>query len=123
MVGFEGEAVLERPSGGRSLPAEDRARSSREKQIPSSAPKKSYHFDATFFIQTAGLVYHHRTKCGGYHQPLMGLDIITPRRVSFLRFDDIQHSVLMIYRNKWRMIYKAYALIFLKLCAIIYLKR
>ena len=35
-TGFEGEAVLERPSGGRSLPAEDRARSSRENQIPSS---------------------------------------------------------------------------------------
>ena len=29
----------------------------------------------------------------------------------FLRLDDIQNFVLMIYRNKLRMIYKAYALI------------
>ena len=43
--------------------------SSRERTFPSLAPKKSYHFDTTFFIQTAGLAYHHRTKCGGYHQP------------------------------------------------------
>ena len=40
-----------------------------------TAPKKSYHFDTTFFIQTAGLAYHHRTKCGAYHQPF-GLYII-----------------------------------------------
>ena len=25
-----------------------------------------------FFIQAAGLVYHRRTKCGVYHQPLWG---------------------------------------------------
>ncbi len=31
----------------------------------------------------------------------------------FLRLDDIQCSALMIYRNKLRMIYKAYALIYL----------
>ena len=30
----------------------------------------------------------------------------------YLRLDDIQHFVLMIYRNKLRMIYKACALIF-----------
>jgi hypothetical protein len=28
-------------------------------QVLSPAPKKSYHFDTTFFIQTADLVYHH----------------------------------------------------------------
>ena len=33
-----------------------------------------------FFIQVADLVYHHRTKCGGYHQPF-GLYIITHQRV------------------------------------------
>ena len=32
-------------------------------QVPSPAPKKSYHFDTTFFIQTAGLVYHHALAC------------------------------------------------------------
>ena len=41
-----------------------------------------------------------------YHQPF-GLYIITPRRVSFLRLDDIQCSALMICRNKLRMIYTA----------------
>lgn len=32
----------------------------------------------------------------------------------FLRLDDIQPCDLMIYRNKLRMIYKAYALIYLR---------
>jgi len=36
-----------------------------------------------------------------------------------LRLDDIQCSALMIYRNKLRMIYKAYALICLQKCDII----
>ena len=27
-------------------------------QVPSPAPKKSYHIDTTFFIQVADLVYH-----------------------------------------------------------------
>ncbi len=31
-----------------------------------------------FFIQAAGLAYHHRTKSGAYHQPF-GLDIITAK--------------------------------------------
>ena len=37
-------------------------------QVLSPAPKKSYHFDTTFFIHYGVMVYHHRTKCGGYHQ-------------------------------------------------------
>ena len=51
-----------------------------------------------FFIQAAGLAYHHRTTCGVYHpgrqaalvshQPLWGWIL--------LRLDDIQHFVLMI---------------------------
>ena len=35
-------------------------------QLP--PPKKSYHFDTTFFILYGVMAYHHRTKCGGYHQ-------------------------------------------------------
>jgi len=35
------------------------------------------------------------------------LYLITRQRVSRLRLDDIQHFVLMIYRNKLRMIYNA----------------
>jgi hypothetical protein len=37
----------------------------------------------------------------------------------FLRLDDIQCYALMIYRNKLRIIYKAYALIYLQKCGII----
>ena len=41
----------------------------------------------------------------------LGLYIITRQRVSFLQLDDIRCFASMIYRNKLRMIYKAYALI------------
>jgi len=37
----------------------------------------------------------------------------------YLRLDEIQNFVLMIYRNQLRMIYKAYALIYLQMCGII----
>ena len=55
-------------------------------QVPSPAPKKSYHFDTTFFIQAAGLVYHHALACissalwAVYHHP---------SECIFLRFDEI----------------------------------
>ena len=85
----------------------------RSLQVLSSAPKKSYHFDTTFFIQTAGLVYpfgewratpllHHALACissalwAVYHHS---------SECIFLRFDYIQCFALMIYRNKLRMIY------------------
>ena len=45
---------------------------------------------------------------GAYHQP----------QVVYFRNDDIQNSVLMIYRNKLRMIYKANALILDSACRI-----
>ena len=38
--------------------------------------QKRIQFLQYFFIQSAGLAYHHRTKCGGYDQPY-GLHIIT----------------------------------------------
>ena len=71
-------------------------------QILSLRPKKSYYFDTTFFIQTAGLAYHHASACissalwAVYHHS---------SECIFLRFDDIQCSALMIYRNELRMIY------------------
>ena len=89
-------------------------------QVPFPAPKKSYHFDTTFFIQTAGLAYHHASACissalwAVYHHS---------SECIFLRFDDIQPYGLMIYRNELRMIYKAFALILVRFCAIIFLKR
>ena len=69
------------------------------------------------FIQAAGLAYHHDAV----------VDIISPcGAVShhalaciYLRLDDIQPYGLMIYRNKLRMIYKACALILVRLCDII----
>ena len=66
----------------------------------------------SFFIQAAGLAYHHRAKCGAYHQGRVApLHIITRQRVS--------SCGLMIYRNKLRMIYKACALIYFRKCDII----
>ena len=75
------------------------------------------------FIQAAGLAYHRRTKCGAYHQGRKTALVShhAPACI-FLRLDDIQNCVLMIYRNKLRMIYKAYALIYLRKCDIILLK-
>ena len=70
-----------------------------------------------FFIQAAGLAYHHDEV----------VDIISPfGAVSHhasacipLRLDDIQCFALMICRNKLRIPYKAYALIYLRKCDII----
>ena len=44
----------------------------------SGSPKKSYHFDTTFFIQTAGLAYHHASAC---ISSAFGLYIITRQSV------------------------------------------
>ena len=49
-----------------------------------------------YIISPFGAVSHHAPAC------------------ILLRLDDIQHFVLMIYRNKLRMIYKAFALIYLR---------
>ena len=49
--------------------------------------------------------WHIISPCGaGYHHG-NAVYLITRQRVSYLRLDDIQHFVLMIYRNKLRMIY------------------
>ena len=61
------------------------------------------------FIQAAGLVYHHDAVVY-IISPFGAVSHHAPACIS-LRLDDIQHYVLMIYRNKLRMIYKAYALI------------
>ena len=53
-----------------------------------------------YIISPCGAVSHHASAC-----------------IS-LRLDDIQPYGLMIYRNKLRMIYKAYALIYLRKCDI-----
>ena len=45
------------------------------------------------FIQAAGLAYHHRAKCGAYHQAPLGLYIITRQRASYMRLDDIPQQV------------------------------
>ncbi len=51
---------------------------------------------AVYIISPFGAVYHHASAC------------------ILLRLDDIQCYALVIYRNKLRMIYKAYALIDLR---------
>ena len=50
--------------------------------ILSFRPKKSYHFDTTFFIHYGVMAYHHALAC------------------IKLRNDDIQCSALMIYSSK-----------------------
>ena len=63
---------------------------------------------------------HHRAKCGVYHQGRIApLYLITRQRAYSLRLDDILPCGLMIYRNKLRVIYKVYALIYLQKCDII----
>ena len=122
--------------GRRGAPAKGVGRVTGAKvQILSSPPKNSIAFAMEFFYPSrsrdspkracralgvpVGLVYHHRAKRGVYHQPLWGC-ISSRASVYFLRLDDIQCSALMIYRNKLRMIYKAYALIYWRKCGIIY---
>ena len=60
----------------------------------------------TWHIIAAG-VYHHALAC------------ISSPKVYSLRLDGIQNFVLVIYRNKLRMIYKAIALILMLECGII----
>ena len=69
-------------------------------------PKNSTSFDlSNFFIQAAGLAYHHDAV----------VDIISPfwavshhaLACIYLRLDDIQHIVLMIYKAYALMIYNA----------------
>ena len=91
-------------------------------QIPSSAPKNTAEkdtFSAVFFYPSHRLGISSRRSRGYHqgrraalvsHQPLWGW--------IFQRLDDIQHFVLVIYRNKLRMIYKAYALIYSRMCDI-----
>ena len=55
------------------------------------------------------MAYHHALACISSPQAY-----IINRRLYRFRNDDIQNFVLMIYRNKLRMIYKAYALIYLR---------
>ena len=64
-----------------------------------------------------GLAYHRRTKCGVYHQGRRAALVShhAPACI-FLRLDDIQCSALMIYRNKLRMIYTPYGVIWMRDC-------
>ena len=66
----------------------------------------------SFFIQAAGLAYHCRTKCGAYHQGRQA-DLVSHHASACisLRLDEIQHFVLMIYRNKLRMICNPYGIV------------
>ena len=69
-----------------------------------SKPQAWYIIDArstAYIISPFGAVSHHAPAC------------------IYLRLDDIQIFGLMIYRNKLRMIYKAYTLIYLRSCDII----
>jgi len=62
--------------------------------------QKRINFLQYFFIQVADLVYHHRTKCGGYHLA-SGEYIITHQRVSICGIDDIQGFRLDFSKIVW----------------------
>ena len=51
----------------------------------------------------------------GYHQPFGTVSHHAPACI-YLRLDDIQCSALMIYRNKLRMIYTPYGVIWMRDC-------
>ena len=68
--------------------------------------KNSKSSDLDFFIQATGLAYHHRAKCGVYHQQQQSRCCISSRISVYFpvawwyttfRVDDIQCFVLMIY--------------------------
>ena len=59
------------------------------------------------------MAYHHALACISSPQAY-----IINRRLHRFRNDDIQCSALMIYRNKLRMIYKAYALVYMPKCDV-----
>ena len=81
-------------------------------------PKKEVTFvyqKLLLFLSIAkAMAYHHALACISSPQAY-----IINRRLYRFRNDDIQNCVLMIYRNKLRMIYKAHALIYLPKCDII----
>ncbi|MBQ2793249.1 MAG: hypothetical protein IJF05_00950, partial [Clostridia bacterium] len=62
---------------------------------------------ADFLSKPQGLVYHRRTACGAYHQPLWGC-ISSRFGVHFLRLDDIQRHAVGDMQNSVLMIYKAF---------------
>ena len=67
------------------------------------------------------MAYHHALAC--ISSALTSIsrqsEYLINRRLYRFRNDDIQTFGLMIYRNKLRMIYKAYALIYFRKCDII----
>ena len=71
----------------------------------------------SFFIQAAGLVYHHASACISSPQAH-----IISRRLYFLRLDKMQHFVLMIYNSFGIDDIQGFALICLWKSSIILLK-
>ena len=89
---------------------------------PLGGAKKSTCVNKSIFLSIAkAMVYHQqRYTVVVSHQSVKTVYHHTVRCASIcFRNDDIQHFVLMIYRNKLRMIYKAYALIYWRKCDII----
>ena len=75
----------------------------------------------SFFIQAAGLAYHHRAKCGAYHQPLWGcissrISVHLPAAWwdTTLRVGDIQCFALMICNGKPLIYFLKYGIMRLK---------
>ena len=88
-------------------------------QLPPPTKKELLSTKSSFFVYPSrrlGISSPHNVRC--ISSALRAVSHHAPACIS-LRLDDIQCSALMIYRNKLRMIYKAYALIYLRKCDII----
>ena len=62
------------------------------KDVVLPLPKNPSTLSADFFIQAAGLVYHHHAKRGAYHQPFGAVSHHALACI-FLRLDDIPQQV------------------------------
>ena len=85
--------------------------------FPLGVPKKSTCVNKSIFLSIAKAMGYHQQRYTVVvsHQSVKTVYHHTIRCASIcFRNDDIQHFVLMIYRNKLRMIYKACALIYLQ---------
>jgi len=67
----------------------------------------------SFFIQAAGLAYHHRAKCGAYHQGRQAALVSHHATACItLRLDEMQCCALMIYRRQAADDIQGFALIY-----------
>ena len=92
-------------------------------KLTASAKKFRELCSRNFFIQAAGLAYHHRAKRGVYHQGRQSA-LVSHHALACisLRLDDIQHFVLMICNSCGIDDIQGCALIYFQWCGIMLVK-